>query len=544
MPKSQVDVLIVGAGPVGLTLAAACRKHGISFRIVDKAPAASDKSKALAVWSGTLEILAALGLAETFVTHAMPFQGLHLADKGKDVGYVHTDEGVESRYAWPVILPQSRTEALLGAHLRSQGVAIEREIELIGLVPSEKGVTCHLRHAGGVEEEVRASYLVGCDGARSIVRQQLPVKFEGDTLESNFILVDARIEGGGPERCEVYVNWNENAPVALFPIEPGLWRLFSSRATMENREPPTLDEMQRALDNAGLSRWKLRDPVWLSWFQVNERVSSRFRVGRVFLCGDAAHIHSPAGGQGMNTGMQDGYNLAWKLKLLLEGVAAPDDVADSYHAERHAVAKGVVEASGMLIRGALIKNPILSKFRRIAASMLTQLPAIQRFAACKLSELEINYQGSPLVADKGAWPKAGGGIVPGTHARDVFVQTTAGEAASLWEQTFASDYTLLFFSGRHPGPSVEKTAASLAAAASALRPRLNLIGLWHGYTPPVGVGGIKWFRDIDARAHERYGVAQEAAWYLVRPDQYVAARAQPADIAALQRALKPVAAVK
>jgi len=405
MPNAQIDVLIVGAGPVGLTLAATCRKHGVSFRLIEKASVASDKSKALAVWSGTLEVLAGLGLAEPFVTNAMQFQGLHLTDKGREVGHIHTDEGVESRYSWPLILPQRRTEALLGAHLQAQGVKVEREMELLEFVQDAQGVTCRLRKVGGAEEQVVATYLVGCDGARSTVRHQLPVKFEGDTLASNFILADARIEGGGPDGCEVYASWNERAPVAIFPIEPGLWRVFTSRPTMENKEPPTLEEIQESLDHAGLSHWKLRDPTWLSWFETNERVSDHLRIGRVFLCGDAAHIHSPAGGQGMNTGMQDAYNLAWKLKLLLEGVAAPEAVADSYHLERHAVAQEVVEASGLLIRGALIKNPILTQFRRLAASMLTQLPAMHRLAAGKLSELHIHYQGSPLVDNGGPWPR-------------------------------------------------------------------------------------------------------------------------------------------
>jgi 2-polyprenyl-6-methoxyphenol hydroxylase-like FAD-dependent oxidoreductase len=536
-----MPLLIVGAGPVGLTLAVACRQHGVPFRLIDRAPAPSTVSKALVVWSGTIEALAALGLAETFVAHALECQGLHLTDRGRTLGRIPTEEGIESRYAWPLCLPQSRTEALLAAHLRAQGIEIEREVELVDLRPGPDAVRGQLRHAGGRVEDFTADYVAGCDGARSAVRHHLPVEFEGETVDGNFILVDAKIEGGGPAQSEVYISFSKTGPVALLPLDPGLWRVFCSRPTQENQEPPTLAEMQGHLDSAGLAHWKLADPIWLSYFLVNERVASRLRVGRVFLCGDAAHIHSPAGGQGMNTGMQDAFNLAWKLKLLREGVADSEAVAESYHHERHAVAKMVVGGTSKLFRAARMRNPFLTEARKLAASFLVNLPVVQRFASEKSSELGIVYEPSPLApGEAGAWPADAAGIPSGRRARDVALETAAGAIASLWEHTFASDYTLLFFSGHHPGPESAIAASDLAAAALALRPALNFVGIWHGYQPPAGSG--TWLRDAAAAAHQRYGVGHQTAWYLVRPDQYIAARSQPADLDALRAALAPVAA--
>jgi len=327
-------VLIVGAGPVGLTLAAECRRHGVSFRIIDKAPGHSVHSKALAIWSGTLEHLAATGLAEVFLEASRPIRKMVMQDMGHRIAEIPVSEGLDSLFPSPVILPQSSTEQLLLGHLQKQGVEVERNVECVDLRPDADGVTCHLQRLNGTAETVTVGWLAGCDGARSIARHNLPVDFTGVTEEVGFILADAKLVDGPAEDSIVLSNGPHGA-VLVFPVKPGIWRFFALRENSDDRSQPTLDEIQWHVDSAGLSHLRLFDPEWLSYFAVNERVASRNRVGRIFLLGDASHIHSPAGGQGMNTGMQDAFNLGWKLKRLASGQGNAETIAESYFTERH-----------------------------------------------------------------------------------------------------------------------------------------------------------------------------------------------------------------
>jgi len=350
-------VLIVGAGPVGLTLAAECQRHGVSFRIIDKAPGHSVHSKALAIWSGTLEHLAAAGLAEDFLEASRPIRKMVMQDMGHRIAEIPVSEGLDSLYPSPVILPQSSTEQLLLGHLQKQGVEIERNVECVDLRPDADGVTCHLQRLNGTAETVTIGWLAGCDGARSIARHNLPVDFTGVTEEVVFILADAKLIDGPAEDSIVLSNGPHGA-VLVFPVKPGIWRFFALREKSDDRSHPTLDEIQCHVHSAGLSHLRLSDPEWLSYFAVNERVASRNRLGRVFLLGDASHIHSPAGGQGMNTGMQDAFNLGWKLKRLASGQGNAETIAESYFTERHPVALKVVRETSRLLHFGIMSHPV------------------------------------------------------------------------------------------------------------------------------------------------------------------------------------------
>jgi hypothetical protein len=263
------------------------------------------------------------------------------------------------------------------------------------------------------------------------------------------------------------------------------------------------------------------------------------RVGRVFLAGDAAHIHSPAGGQGMNTGMQDGYNLAWKLKLAIEGVGNADALLDSYHQERHPVAVSVVEGTARMLRQGTQTQGFKRMVRDAALSFFTHVPAFQKFAATKLSELMIQYNSSKLIRYEGMW--IGGGFTPGSRPRDTAIQTLDGKPDSLWLKLLHTGYTLLLFPGIDPTDDVVSTMNQLAEAAQVVRPDTRIVGLWPGYFPPTGTqGAIDWYRDTQGLAHDDWGVGQDPAWCLVRPDQFIAARSQPADVTGLVEAFAEV----
>jgi 2-polyprenyl-6-methoxyphenol hydroxylase-like FAD-dependent oxidoreductase len=531
----NADVLIVGAGPVGLTLAVECRRHGVSFRIIDKAPDHSMHSKALAIWSGTLEHLAAAGLVDDFLKASRPIRKMVIQDMGHLIAEIPITEGLESLYASPVIIPQSDTEQLLLAHLQKQGVQVERNIECVDLMQDADGVTCDLRRPDGTTETITAGWLAGCDGARSIARHKLPVDFTGVTEDSGFILADAKLLNG-PADDSITLSSGPHGAVLIFPVKPGLWRFFGLREHSDDRSEPTLEEVQRHLDNAGLSHLRLFDPAWLSYFAVNERVASRNRVGRIFLLGDASHIHSPAGGQGMNTGMQDAFNLGWKLKLLASGQGNQETIAESYFAERHPVAEKVVHETSRLLHFGIMTNPVVSGAKKVILPILSQLEPFKKRAAFELSGLGISYSPGPLIEKDSRAFSHHHAMAPGSLARHAPVNKE-GLSASLWRELLHPGHSLLFFSG--PSPS-EKSAAVISATIDEFQsPFVQCFVIWHGDVAPSSWQHASPLLDPHGEAHARYSL-REPGWYFVRPDQYIAARGLDSELSLLRDYLQKI----
>ena len=314
-------VLIVGAGPVGLTMAAELARYGVSVRIVDKAAQRTDKSKALVVWSRTLELLDRAGCGTTFVAAGHTVVGANIIAGDKIIGHVDLTE-VKSPYPFGLMLPQSETERLLEAHLASLGVSVERQVEVTDFSDTGTAVTTALRHPDGRTEALTTEWLIGCDGAHSVVRHLLGLTFLGETLQTDWILADIHLSGeNAPPASEVAAYWHEDGVLAVFPISPGRYRVIADSGRAEGPHPadPMLDQVQQVVERRGPGGIVVSDPIWLAGFRINERKVADYRSGRAFVAGDAAHVHSPAGGQGMNTGMQDAFNLAWKLALVCRG---------------------------------------------------------------------------------------------------------------------------------------------------------------------------------------------------------------------------------
>jgi 2-polyprenyl-6-methoxyphenol hydroxylase-like FAD-dependent oxidoreductase len=532
---SNPDVLIVGAGPVGLMLAVECRRHGVSFRIIDKALGHSTYSKALAIWSGTLEHLAAAGLAETFLEASRPVRRMLVQDMGRSIGEIPFQEGLNSLYASPRILPQSNTEQLLLAHLQNHGVQVERNVECVALRSDATAVTCDLQGVKGAVETITVGWVAGCDGARSIARHSVPVDFAGLTEEAGFILADAKVANGLPDDSIVFSSGPHGA-VVIFPVKSGVWRFFALRVDSDDRSQPTLEEIQRHVDDAGLSHVRLFDPEWLAYFAVNERVASRNRVGRIFLLGDASHIHSPAGGQGMNTGLQDAFNLGWKLKPLVSGQGDAEAIAESYFAERHPVALKVVRETSRMLHFAIISNPVFRAAKKVILPIVSELESFKKGAAFELSGLGIAYAEGPLIERDSQAFAHHTGLAPGSLARHVEVRK-AGSSVSLWRELLHPCHTLLLFSG--PSPS-DKATSEISATINEFRTAsLRCLVVW-----PAGVAPSQWnedeiLLDPNGNAHSRYGL-KELGWYLIRPDQYIAARGLQSELSLLRDYLKKI----
>ena len=514
-------VLVVGAGPTGLTLAITLRRFGIPVRIIDRAAAPTAVSKALALWSGSLEALQGMGVIEQFLAAGRRLNKLSVGDGARELAALAVGDGIDSPYPFPLLLPQSRTEQFLGERLAALGVSIERGIELTGVTQDADGVTATLKTAEGTAEQVRTPYLVGCDGARSFVRQSLGIDFEGYTEPANYLLGDVKISGGDLDDRSIYLRWHKGGTVALFPYEHGVWRIFAERDPDGGDATPTVAELQEHLDRHGMPGLTLSDPTWLSMFRVNERLAARYRVGRCFIAGDAAHIHSPAGGQGMNTGIQDAANLGWKLAYALTGVGDAELLLESYEAERRPIAHEVVKGAAQKLHVAFNASPLATIAKDIAVSIFGNMPAVQKKLQVELSETEIVYRAGPLVA-LGQPPKRAARTEVGARARDAEMLDGASDVATpLWPRLCAPRHTLLVFEDT---PDSRTLPPKLAAAGARLQVlRLNQL------------------TDPQLQVRQRYHL-RGPGWVLVRPDQVVAARGEGNDHALLEQYVERVLA--
>lgn len=436
---AEDGVLICGAGPVGLTLAIELARFGVPVRIVDKAATRSDKSKAVVVWCRSLELFARAGLADTLIAagNKVPHGGIF--DGTETIAQLDFAE-LETPYPFALIIPQTATERILEEHLATLGITVERQTEMIAFNATDAGVAATLRSADGGERQVAASWLVGCDGAHSTVRHALGLSFQGATQMSDWALADLRLDGPiGEDRILIY--WHADGILALFPMGGRRFRIVADLGPAQQegrRADPTLAEVEALIAARGPQGITGSDPIWLTCFRINERKVAHYGEGRVFLAGDAAHVHSPAGGQGMNTGMQDAFNLAWKLALVHAGSAGPH-LLGSYSTERSAVGDQVLANATRLTDVALLRNPLAQAVRNGVVRFVLGLSQVRRQAERQLGELDIAYVHSPLsvtvVPPAEGLARAGERLFParpGIGARALFtVLGNAGEPAAL-----------------------------------------------------------------------------------------------------------------
>lgn len=407
-------LLIVGAGPVGMTMASELARYGIPVRIIDQAAHRTDKSKALVLWSRTLELLDRGGGSAPFINAGLKVEGVNFITGDKIVGHINM-KSVRSPYPFGLMLPQSETERLLEERLAGLGVTVERQVKLLSLKNTADGVEAVLQHPDSREEIVSADWLLGCDGAHSTVRHGLGASFMGETNKSDWMLADIHMTGYPFPDSEVSIYWHRDGVFIIFPISPGRFRVIANLLTAETEHPPTptLEEVQTIINQRGPQGLKAFDPIWLSGFRINSRKVAQYRWGRVFLSGDAAHVHSPAGGQGMNTGMQDAFNLAWKLALVVRQ-KCEEHLLDSYSPERSGVGDEVLKATSRLTTIGTLKNPVAQTLRNLVGHIMLGFSAVQHAFADNMSEVTIGYPKSPLNGSSlgGEGPKPGERVEP------------------------------------------------------------------------------------------------------------------------------------
>lgn len=506
-----------------------CARYGVRARVIDKRSEASEHSKALALWSAALEALESMGCSGQVITTAMEVRRIRISAEAALLAEVDVAREVESRYPLPMLLPQSETERILTARLEELGGQVQRGAELMSFEEDDDGVVSHVLTSDGGVETVRSRWLAGCDGAHSAVRHGAGIDFVGEAMEETFVLADVEIDQELDEET-VHLDWSGKGVLALFPVTPGLWRVVANRrGDHRGVDAPTLEELEEHFANHGRKGWKASNPEWLSAFRVSERRAAKFWKGRVLLLGDAAHVHSPAGGQGMNTGIQDAFNLGWKLGLLAAGRGDEAALLESYDAERSEVAEEVLKAAALRTKMSLMKNPVARMARNAGLRIVAQTEKFQADFASELSGLDMVYAESPVIDNDGAWHEdwRSKGFRPGMRVRSADVYCPTRKATmSLLDEIVGGGHAILLFSGRKPGrEEVEELAAFEERVREIAGDAEKFVRVWRGSKAPAGAD---WLLDADAEAHLRYGVELAAA-YVVRPDGFVALRCSPLD---------------
>jgi 3-(3-hydroxy-phenyl)propionate hydroxylase len=518
---NRVKVAVIGAGPVGLTAAAELARYGISARVVDRRAGPVAHSQAAVVHVRTQEVFEAMGAADRIVPRGYPLDYMSLHAFGKLLGGIRV-HGVDGPYPGPRVIGQHQVETLLAEHLTGLGTAIDRPAEVTGINETQDGFTVALARPDGAIEEFRADYILGCDGGRSLVRERFGIGFPGERYDGfEFIHADAQLSWSYPSgRGYIYVT--EDRLLLLFPFDAaGRYRVLCARTDRDpqNTTPPELAELQAILrDVSGDDLAALSDASWLARWRSTQRIAERFRAGRVFLAGDAGHIHVPIGGQGMNTGIQDAFNLVWKLAAVIKGMAVPA-ILDSYEAERHPVAEELLKGTDRGFHLMVQPSDLASFAMKLFGSSVIALEAVQDRLRRMLGEVTINYRPGPLTEDHGGsiGPIAGDRVPDG-----VVVRAADRRTMRLLQAIAGPHWSLLVFAGLEAESGLDALILTAARIASRYGRQVTPILITPGTVPAAWPGPV--LHDRDNLLHERYGV-RHGVFYLVRPDWYVGFRA-------------------
>ncbi len=519
----MADVFIVGAGPSGLVMAAELLRHGLTCRIIDKSPTPSEYSKAIGVQARTLEMLTSLGVVDACIENGLKI--LHFIPNSNHKRLADIPLGlIESPFPFILSLEQSKFEAILIQHLEKLGCQVERQIELLDCKQDDQKVTLTLRNniTGDIVSS-ETQWLIGCDGAPRTVRKLMKLEFEGISLTQIFSLADIEIEWKYP-RDSVVTFLSEKGLLAAIPIKgENRVRLILQLAREQNflkennnlghgeipsniLKKPTVEEITQVVNEYADAQAIVKNPVWMTNFSINSRMVSRYQVNRVFLVGDAAHIHSPVGGQGMNTGIQDGFNLGWKLALVHKGIAK-SSLLESYHDERHLVGKNILYGTEKATKFVLVRSPMLFYLRNLLITFVGSFTWFQRKIVNTLSEISISYPLSSWIIQKKSRALK---LKPGMRAPDALV-SHLGEKSSffnLWKNIL--NFKLLVYSAN------QLTESDCTEFENLKNKYKDLITVY--FVKSVSESADVCIEDFQDDIKRLYG---DSTIYLIRPDGYI-----------------------
>lgn len=488
-PVKRDAVVIVGAGPTGLTAACELLRRGVPVRLLDGRPEASGHSKALLLWPRSMDVLAQMGLAREAARRAIPVRRFSYYSSRRRVARIRFEDSM-----LPLCLPQRATEEVLTERLHLLGGKVERGFRVAALRQHEESVEMKTVYPDGIARTMEADWVIGADGAHSTIRDCLGIRFQGATYPNTFMLADA-FGGEHLPRDEAHYFQSPGQILVVVPLPDGRHRYFVNAPS--NAQEATLELMQDLVSQRGPGGITLRDPEWLSTFQVHHKVVDLMSEGRCFLAGDAAHIHSPAGGQGLNTGIQDAYNLAWKLAAVVTG-RARRTLLNTYQVERLHVARQVVRDTDIQTRAWLVSAPWKVRIRDVLLRAADGSGLLQRYAPVMAGK-RVAYPLSPAV-----------------------------------------------LTGRHGGAGTAFPQALLAERdQNPLRYQLVTVGLPHEASAALHGVLRHWRHLLDHTAISgtvsplggKRLLCRKPGFYLVRPDGYIAQHGHAGDLDSADRAL-------
>ncbi|HVW66133.1 MAG TPA: FAD-dependent monooxygenase [Candidatus Peribacteraceae bacterium] len=520
--QEKTTVLIAGAGPTGLMMACQLALHGIPFRIIDKSSDHTTQSRAVVVQARSLEIFEQMGIADRAVKEGEIAQGARMYFNGSGVARIELQDigrGL-TRFPFALMLEQSKTEALLVDFLKQHGHEVERQTELLSFMQNEDGVEAVIRLPTRKEETVRAAYLVSAEGAHSVVRHQLQIPFGGKTYQQSLFVLDCKVDVDLPEN-ELYLMLSREGLGGLFPLTHKRYRVLGTIPEGMKDDELTFDVVQKTFAKRTHMKMTLHDPEWIAVYHAHHRYASRFRIGRCFLIGDSAHIHSPVGGQGMNTGLQDAYNLAWKLALVAEG-KAQDDLLDTFNDERIEVARALVHTTDTVFHFITNEDALTREFRlwifpvllRMVLKTVERVGFLRRWVFRVVSETGIRYAKSPLSHDAsfGDFPTLS--VEPGDRVPFVPYLDERGNRKNIQDLLAGTLFHLWVFTG-----------ASSSEIPHDMQKTLER------YPDLVQVDVIPRLPGTE-EVYEAFGI-KDCGWVLIRPDMYAAARSSSMDVTML-----------
>ncbi len=519
----SVDVAVIGAGPVGMVLACELIRHGLTVRIVDKAPSTKDYSRAPVLWPRAQEALDLMGLHTLWDGHTVPMRWTHVNVYGRPAGSVAMDAG-DSAYPAPLLVGQDVTERLLNAHLLSLGTPVERGTEAVRVELRDDGATVTLKLGDDAEEAFAAAWVIGCEGTQSLVREGAQIGWDGHALKGLMVpIADAKVRWP-------LINAVGHSQVALtdrgymltIPLPSAQRIIVAVPDTTPAGEEPTItrEGMEAVTSDAMGGPVELLEAFWLTVVRYGNHLASTYRSGRALLAGDAAHSIAPLSGQGMNTGMQDAFDLGWKLAYVHKGWA-PDRLLDSYGADRRPVAARLVAATDRFFGVVLDPSATQKRLFRAAGPTALRFAKVRKTIAEFYTEVDVSYPNSALNdAHAMLSPK------PGEHVRDGEVVSWPGlEPLRFYDLLRGLHWTAIAFSGAEPQENDLATLQGgmdslvqrwgpdrLAARLIVQAPSVPMLAF--GTTVPIAL-------DAWGRLHRSYGAA-DGALLLVRPDGYVA----------------------
>ncbi|HEV3360919.1 MAG TPA: FAD-dependent monooxygenase [Pseudonocardiaceae bacterium] len=524
---SDQPILVVGAGPSGLTMACELFRLGIGCRVVDAAPLTEKGSRAIGVSARSLEVLDAFGAAEPLVAKGLRSTSAVFYSQRAPIGRVSANSVRDTRFPFMLTVPQPETERVLNERLAALGGAVEREVELRELIqePDGRSVTVVLAHADGTVETVNTPWLIGADGAHSVVRKLSGIGFTGEDAKDTFVIVDV-LADGGPPVGEGHYYFHPDGLSLVAPLPDGAYRLAATADRDEVQGELTLDRVQRLFSrriDPAIRITRLRNAGWgVATTQVRPRMASTFRAGRCLIAGDAAHLFGPVGGQGMNGAIQDVQNLAWKLALVSLG-AADEALLDTYEAERLPAAHVAMAAASSQTRLGTLKPWFGRTVRDLALRLGTRTGKLNARIVPSLTQLTTTYPANDYLRG-GALPGVGQRI-PDTEVGD------AGDARTLFDLLRRSWFTVLVL-GARSDEATQRLADSVAALDGHPAVTTQVIALHRD-------GAML---DRAGRLHELLDVREPTA-YLIRPDGYVAAAGPLAAASSIVAALARFTAV-